>query len=463
MIAPPVILQSAFLANIRRYLRSKSLWLMLLAAPIAARFMISETEGEGISIAINGQLPVLTSSVLGIWLGIVVSTLVMPIAFIYLRASTTRKQPWQVEEVTAANRVLIALGRFLADSTILLMVLLALGLAGLFLGWLMVTGSWNPAYILGFMLLVAAPTFFVVAALRTLFDAVPLLRGALGDTIFLIIGIVSLGVSSAIVDTPSSFWTSFADMGGAVRPLVDGSPNGAENFAIGTSRLEEGRMALDAFKGIATDGYIASRIAWILTAFGIAAFAGLVYRQHRPKIRKERFKWLEQLSAANLLSKAAPGDAAAGKAHTPMLGLLLTEIRLIASGRLFPLLAICAALAGLAPDFRGIGSPAQLLVLVFALSAHAGRSEAKGLLALTATASLNPWVRRAVFVIAGTLLSVALAIPAAVLGVSINPLVLAAVTGATASLAATIIATASGTAFAARLVTLLGWYIYFAS
>ena len=84
--------RSAYSVDVARFLRSPSLWLLLLAAPIAARYMISETPGKGINMAVGGQLPVLTSPVFGIWLGIVVSLLIMPVAFIYLRAGPTRRE-----------------------------------------------------------------------------------------------------------------------------------------------------------------------------------------------------------------------------------------------------------------------------------------------------------------------------------------------------------------------------------
>jgi len=96
--------------SLRRYRRSWGLWLLLLVAPVGARLMISNEDGQGIVIAIGGHLPVLTSPVLGIWWGIVVSTLLLPIGYIYLRSNTNRRQPWQVEEVTAGSRVAIMLG-----------------------------------------------------------------------------------------------------------------------------------------------------------------------------------------------------------------------------------------------------------------------------------------------------------------------------------------------------------------
>ncbi len=457
------ILSSSLETSLLRYRRSKALWLMLLSAPVAARYMISQEEGEGISVTIGNQLPVLTSAVLGVWLGIVVSTLVMPIAYIYLRANTTRRQPWQIEEVTAASRVSIALGRFLADSAILLAVLTMLSFAGLFLGWMMVTGPWNPFHIVGLLWLVAAPTFVVVAAIRILFDAVPMLRGAFGDVLFFIIWMAALIVPSLLSEGPASFGASLADLGGALTPLVQGAPDGSNAFAIGASSIEPGRMELDVFKGIAAEGYIASRFLWIGIAFAIAALAGLLYHPHRAKSRTQRFDWLGKLSLAKLLPTAKPQYSAAPRAAVPLWGLLLTETRLIASGPLFPVLAIAAALAGFAPDFRHVGSPAGLLLLVFALSAHAGRTEASGLVALTGTTATAPWQRRAAFVMAGTILSALMALPAVAVTASVYPLTLALASGAAASALAIGLSAMSGSPFVARLVLIIFWYGYFAS
>ena len=96
------IAQSSFITSLLRYSRSWGLWLLLLVAPGGARFMISNDDGQGIQIAVGQHLPVMTSAVLGVSLGVVVSTLLLPIGYIFLRSNTTRNQPWQVEEVTAA-------------------------------------------------------------------------------------------------------------------------------------------------------------------------------------------------------------------------------------------------------------------------------------------------------------------------------------------------------------------------
>src|SRR5262249_30579606 len=157
------------------------LWLLLLVAPVGARYMLP-IDGTGVIIAIGDHLPVMTSPFLGVSLGIVVSTLLLPIAWVYLRSNTTRRQPWQVEEVTAASRGSIALGRFGADVIVLLAMLCALTLAGWFLGFILIgPQSLNIAQLSFALWLVAAPALIGLAALRILFDARPLLRSGFGD------------------------------------------------------------------------------------------------------------------------------------------------------------------------------------------------------------------------------------------------------------------------------------------
>lgn len=457
------IVKSAFTADLARYRRSASLWLLLLSAPVAARYMISETEGEGVNLAVGGQLPVLTSPVLGIWLGIVVSLLVMPVLYIYLRAGPTRQQPWQVTEPTAASRVSIAFGRFLADASIALGALVALSLAGLFLGWLKVTGPYQPVVIIALAWVVAAPSLLAIAAFRILFDAVPLLRGALGDFVFFCLWMASIIVPALLAEGPSSLGANLASLTGAVRPLVESAPPGSESFAIGTSSLREGRIELDPWAGIAAQGYLAARLSWMVLAGVIAVLAGLLYRPHKPKVRRDWFGFLSRFALTNWLPRRAASAARASLSPVSLLALVWTEARLIAADALFAPLALAAAIVAATNDFAKTGSAVILLLMVFALTAHAGRTEARGLITLTQTACLNPWVKRAAFVIAGAALTTLLAVPAALVATSATPVVIALTTGGCAALAAIGLAALSGSAFVPRIVLLIAWYIYLAS
>ena len=278
-------MRSSFLTSVLRYQRSWGLWLLLLVAPVGARFMISDEDGKGIAIAIGDHLPILTSPVLGVWLGIVVTTLLLPIGYIYLRSNTTRKQPWQIEEVTAGSRIAIMLGRFGADAAVLLAMLATLTVAGWFLGWLMVSGPLNLWQITYALWIVAAPALIGLAAIRIVFDAIPWLRLGLGDLCYFVLWMTSIVMPAAVDGQASSLATNMCDFPGFMRPLVGPAPTGNNDFGIGGIEVKPGRVSLDVMAGLNAPGYAASRAAWVGIAGLLVVFAGAIYRPHWPHDR----------------------------------------------------------------------------------------------------------------------------------------------------------------------------------
>jgi hypothetical protein len=455
---------SSLTTSLIRYSRSWGLWLLLLVGPVGARFMIARDDGSGVQIAIGSHLPVMTSAMLGISLGIVVSTLLLPIGFLYLRSNVTRRQPWQIEEVTTGSRVAIGLGRFVADVVILFAMLATLTVAGWFLGWLIVSGPLDLGQISWALWLVAAPTVMGLAAIRMLFDARPVTRGGLGELAFFILWLASIATPAIVSDRSSSFATNMYDFAGYVRPLVGAEPAHGRDFSIGsTAGILPGRVPLDVVSGIHAPGYIASRLAWAGLAALIAAIAGLLYRPHTARRRNRVAGAIGRLLAEGPPSAAVMGSPPAGKLALPFLGLITAEFRLIGAGRLFHLLAFAVAAIGLAGDYRHIGNPAALLLLAFGFAGHAGRSEAKGLLALTRTAAQAPWARRIAFLAAALGWSLLLALPAAAIRLSLQPLLLAVVAGGAGAIVAISLAILSRSAFAPRLVLIVLWYAYLSS
>lgn len=460
------IARSSLGTSLARYSRSWGLWLLLLVAPVGARFWIPDEDATTVVIAVNDQAPVMTSAMLGVTLGIVITTLLLPVAFIYLRSNATRRQPWQVEEVTAASRVAIALGRFAADCAVLGAVLAAMTLAGWFIAWLVTPVESIDLFEITLGLwLIAAPSLMGIAALRILFDALPWTRRALGEVLYFIIWIASIAVPAENAEHDASFRGNMLDFAGFMRPLTYALPPELDSsFTIGGGEVRNPEpIALDVMSGLLSEGYVASRFAWAAIAIALAAFAGVVYRPHRP--RKERRR---TGPTARLLAPGAPPPAQldapmARVARAPLLGLVTAEFRLIAEGRLWLLLAASVAIAGWFADFRLVASPAALLLLIFGLTAHAGRSERPGLLALTGVAAFPPMMRRLAFVVAGIAWSFALTLPAvarAALAGSAGPLLLSLATGAAASLAAILLGAWTRSAFAPRLVLLIAWYVY---
>lgn len=457
------VARSAMIVSLVRYSRSWGLWLLLLVAPIGARFMIARDDGSGMQVAIGGHLPVMTSATLGVCLGIVVSTLLLPVAFLYLRSNVTRRNPWQVDEVTGASRAAIMLGRFAADALVLLAALAALTAAGWVLGWQIVTGPFQPGWIALPLWLVAAPALIGLAALRQVLDARPFGRRGFGELTFFILWMASMIIPITVSQSPSSFGTNMVDYPGFVRPLVAGSPGGDNDFSIGGGEIKPGRVPLDSERGIGAPGYVSSRFAWVAVAIVLTALASLVYAPHSAPRRRRLAGLLARLLANGPPPPAIASAPAAPFARAPLPSLLLTEFRLIGAGKLFIYLAVIAALLGLLPDFRHIGSPAGLLLLVFGLSAHAGRSEARGLRQLTETTSTQPAMRRAALIAAGVAWALLLSIPAALAAWSLDPLLLATATGGAAAVIAVLLAMISGSGFAARMVLLILWYGYLSS
>ncbi|MEQ1819388.1 MAG: hypothetical protein ABL871_12335 [Terricaulis sp.] len=456
-----VISASSLTTSLLRYGRSRALWLMVLVAPLGARYMLPFEDGGGVRIAVGDALPLMTSPFLGVSLGIVVSTLVLPIAWLYLRSNTTRRQPWQVEEVTIGSRIAMALGRFVADAAVLLAVLAALNLAGIYLATFMLRGdALNIAEISFALWVVAAPALVGVAALRILFDARPLLRSGFGDFGYFCTWMGSMIAPIVTSNSTPSFASNMHDFAGFVTPLTYAAPGDANDFSIGGGFLATGTIDLDVMAGLMSPGYLESRLAWIGVAVALVVLAGVIYAPHKAKKKAVLAGRLGALLNAGPPPRVVANAPAAKRALADAFGLVASEFRLIGSGRVFLILAAAVAVISAFGDFRHVGSPAALLLLLFALSAHAGRTEARGLVALTKVAPFAPMARRVAFVIAGALWTTLLALPAAAPAVALDVLPLAAASGAIAATVAIVLSTLTGSSFAARLVLLVLWYGY---
>jgi len=303
-----------------------------------------------------------------------------------------------------------------------------------------------------------------VAAIRTLFDALRITRGPLGEILYFFLWIAAIAMPAIGAERNANFAANMTDFAGFVRPLTYSlPPDKKSDFAIGASPAQAGRIELDVMAGLLSPGYVESRLAWAGIAVALAGFAGLVYTPHRPRKRRSRGRLLAKLLEPGR-PKAAQSDAPPAKlSKIPFAGVVATEFRLIAQGRLWLLLGLVVAAIGAFADFRTIASPAALLLLIFGLTAHAGASEQPRLLALVRTMTISPLQRRLGFVIAGTAWSLALTAPAivkAASGGAYEALWLSLGTGAAAAIAAIVLGAWTRSAFAPRLVLLVAWYMY---
>ena len=457
---------SSYSTSLKRYGRSFGLWVLLLVAPIGAKFLIAGPDATSSIISAEGRIPVLDSAFMGAGLGIIIATLLLPVAFIYLRSNVTRRQPWQVEEVAAASRVSIAYGRWAADVTALLGVLAATTAAGIVLAYVLLPFSEvNPGVIAFCLWVIAAPAVVLVASIRLLLESRRWTRGPLGEVLYFFFWLGSIAVVAAAQGS-HGFGAGMLDSTGFMGPLAYSL--GADNdFTIGGGALvadgAKQRIFLDVWQGIMADGYLASRAAWLGIAALIPLVAGLAYLPHvagktrrKPLIPWARFLEPGAPPAAN------PNARAARPAALPFLNLLAAETRLIAGRKALLAFLLIAVGGWFAPYSTGAG-PAAMLVLLFATTAHAGRSEQKDLLALTRTGLESPMARRLAFVLAAallTLLAGAGAIAQGVIAGQFRPLIEAAIVGAGTGFVAIALGAATRSATAPRLVLLVAWYMY---
>ncbi len=456
-----IVLKAAgtcFHDDLLRYRRSWGLWLILIVTPIGARFLV---DGSAVHIALGGHLLEMSSGAIGVTIGVVVSAMLLPVGFLYLRSNVTRSRPWQAEDVTPAPRAAMVLGHFFADCVVLLAALAIATVAGWVLAWRVGQGPIDVMQLTVATWLIACPTLICLVAFRHLLNALPATRGALGDVLAFVCWVAVLAMPATVGDRLSSFAVNMRDPAGYTRPIIGNAPLRDREFALGSGPTKPPRVRLDADAGLHAEGYVASRFAWLGIALAAAGLAGLLDRPAGTRTRTDRparnRRWLPQSRPA--VASTVP----AGPAGHPWLMLCAAEFRLIGRGAPYAVLAIASALLGLAPGYRHVGSPAALLLLVFALSAQAGRSEGRNLLQLTSTTSTPPSSRRAAFVAAGTAWSLLMALPGAVASTSATPLLLAGTTGAAAALVAAAVAMFARSAFAPRMLLLIAWYVYFAS
>ena len=457
------VVQSSLSTSLARYGRSMGLWILLLVAPVGARFMIAARGADASLIAVDDRVPWLTSPVLGMALGVVIATLLLPVAFIYLRSNVTRRQPWQVEEVSPASRIGIAYGRWLADVTVLAAVLAATTAAGCLLAVLLLPlDEVDPASIIVTLWVIAAPPVAMVASLRIVFDARRWTRGPLGEVLFFVFWMGSL-VAVAAGGQGHGYAVNMLDLPGFMSPISYGQ-GGTDAFTIGGAEIAPGSapIRLDIMSGIMADGYLASRLTWLAIAALVPLVAGLIYAPHPAGKSRRTAPWLKILEPARA-RPADPGARPARAGIAPAVALVVAEARLMAGNRKGLLAMALVAAVGLFTPYATVAGPAAMLLLVFVTTAHAGRSEQKGLLALTAITALPPTARRIAFVLAGTALALVMAAPTGLrhlMAGDARILFEAAAVGAATSATAISLGALTRSATAPRLVLLIAWYMY---
>jgi hypothetical protein len=451
-------------ANLARIARSKGVWALLLIAPISARVWLPREGGESTVISVNARSPELTAPMLGVSLGIVVATLLWPLAYAYLRAGATRRQPWALIDVTPASRIARTYGMWLSFVALFAALLTMLTLAGWILGLTLIGPGAISYSAIAFALWVTAfPALCLAAGLYVLLQALSVTRGAGGDVLFFVCWTVGL-VAAIAAGSTGSAQAPFFDYGGFIAPLSYGlNPDDLE-IAIGGSPETKGRIALAVTPALTAPNYLAARSLWLAIAAALPLLAGAAWAPHRAR-KPQRAGWLSALAMARLWAAPKASLQPAAKAGLAWLGLVTDEIAALLRQPLFLIAVAAIAVLGVAQPYRAFAGPASMLLLLFPATARAGWRASTGMAPLLRTLPTPAVGRGLALVVAVTALSLAMAAPAQILNsaAAAAPLALAAASGVVTGGFAVVLASFTGSAFVGRLALLALWYGYFAS
>jgi len=462
------IFASTVRTNFTRHLRSPALWVMGLAAPIAALYMVPPEDAAYATLTVNDMLPRLTSSVIGLELGVVTATLMTPLAYIYLRSGATKRRPWQVTDVSPASRPARAIGQWTADTLTLWIILAALTVAGAVLSYFRLPSDapWNPFSMAAALWLPAAPALALIAAIRTVFDARPLLRRWVGDVIFFVLWLAALIIpmATSAASGEGLSGTAMLDAFGFAAPISGSTDEIMSGVTIIGSSESTERISLDAMRGVLAPTYLSSRVFWLAVALVVAALAGLMYK---PRVAKLPKQGPQAHSAALSRSKSRTQKALSNPIKigplSPLLATFISEIRLILRGKITLIIIAGAALIGAFLPYQTAAGPALWLALLFPITAESGRWQSQNTRQFCETTGVSLWHRAALCLMASITIFIFAHIPAighmAATGTwGIAPQMGAIVLGVPATAIALGYITKGP--IAGRLILLISWYVY---
>ena len=350
--------------QLKRHLRNKLLWCIALTTPIVAKYLVP-THNDGYTIvAVNNAYPILSSSVIGMELGVLSALLLSPLFYIYLRVSRIKISPWQIEDVSPLFRSKQTLGHWLADTSIAFLLISTLALAGVILSFFRLPlEQINPLHTFLTCLLIALPAFSFIAALRLIFSARPWLRKALGDVFFFIFWIIGIGMGANLAATPASL---SLDIFGYAAPIVMSTNQPITSFVVGSSpNAIDSIIQLEPLNAVKSSAYQVSRVMLLLYAGILAMLSGLVYATKKHTTTKHKSYSL--ILFGNIIQ---PLHRMLVKVITLLSSFcppLLSNLKqFVLSPSTTLLLAVLAILGAFLP-FRGLVGPAIWLVAMFPL------------------------------------------------------------------------------------------------
>ena len=334
-IAVWAIARADFLERVRRYG-----FLLTLAFALYLGYLA--TTGK-LMLRVGNMRGIFNSAWIGGLLSLIASTFISLAGFYIVKNTIERDRESGVGQIIAATPVSkfsYVLGKMVSNFTVLGLMVVTLAASGIVMQ--LVRGEdrhielWK---LLAPFLLLALPAMAVVAALAVLFEAIPFLRGGLGNIVYLCVWMAGLSLPLAANAHALDLLGMFVVADSAMNAAHLSFQNSGFQFDLGYFDYP---VSTFRWEGITwTAEMVISRVIWLGFSLMLVALSAILFDRFDPsrgRLPRERQKITpigvpERYGAATQVTAATLTPLAAKQAHSRFSGILIAELRLMLKGQ----------------------------------------------------------------------------------------------------------------------------------
>ena len=334
-IAVWAIARADFLERVRRYS-----FLLTLAFALYLGYLA--TTGK-LMLRIGNMRGIFNSAWIGGLLSLVASAFISLAGFYFVKNTIERDRETGVGQIIAATPVskfTYVLGKMVSNFTVLGLMVLILAASGIVVQ--LVRGEdrhielWK---LLAPFLLLALPAMAVVAALAVLFEAIPFLRGGLGNIVYLCVWIAGLSLPLAANTRALDLVGMFVVADSAINAAHLSFQNSGFQFDLGYFDYP---LSTFRWEGITwTAEIVISRVIWLGFSLVLVALSAILFDRFDPsrgRPPRDRQKVTpisvpERYTASTQVIATTLTPLAVKQAHSRFPGILIAELRLMLKGQ----------------------------------------------------------------------------------------------------------------------------------
>lgn len=283
--------------------RSYGFLITLAVTLYVAYFFIPPNHSSYATMQIAGHRGLYNSAYLGSLMAMLISPFLSLAGFYLVKNAIDRDIRTGVGQIlatTTLSKPLYTVGKAISNFSVLAVMVGFMGVAALVMQFVRQEDlTIHLAQIIAPLVLIALPVMSVVAATAIVFEAIPWLRGGLGNVIYFFLWIAALSIRFGAGDQMHGASNDLFGIGivvpsisAACEAAFPGSTLGKASFNLGVNFKSGGQFwDLDTFRweGLYwTREIIVSRLLWVGVGLGLALLASFFFRRFDPAREKSK-------------------------------------------------------------------------------------------------------------------------------------------------------------------------------